>query len=75
MRRKSSYQTTGGVSYSGEMEPNPNYIPEGSPKRAFYNFLMDFMPGGQALHRRVLDHAALQRVFGNIRGDVGSCAA
>ena len=25
--------------------------------------------------RRVLDHAALQRVFGNIRGDVGSCAA
>ena len=65
----------GGVSYSGEMEPNPNYIPEGSPKRAFYNFLMDFMPGGQALHRRVLDHAALQRVFGNIRGDVGSCAA
>lgn len=39
----------GGVSYSGEMDPNPNYIPEGSPKRAFYNFLMDFMPGGQAL--------------------------
>ena len=33
----------------GEPEPNPNYIPEGSPKRAFYNFLMDFMPGGQAL--------------------------
>ena len=39
----------GGVSYSGEMDPNPNYIPEGSPKRAFYNFLTDFMPGGQAL--------------------------
>ena len=39
----------GEVSYGGEMEPNPNYIPEGSPKRAFYNFLMDFMPGGQAL--------------------------
>lgn len=39
----------GGMSYSGEMERNPNYIPEGSPKRAFYNFLMDFMPGGQAL--------------------------
>lgn len=36
----------GGVSYSGEMERNPNYIPEGSPKRAFYNFLMDFTPGG-----------------------------
>lgn len=40
---------SGEVSYSGEMEPNPNYIPEGSPKRAFYNFLMDFTPGGQAL--------------------------
>ena len=39
----------GSVSYSGEMEPNPNYIPEGSPKRAVYNFLMDFTPGGQAL--------------------------
>ena len=39
----------GGVSYSGEMERNPNYIPEGSRKRAFYNFLMDFTPGGQAL--------------------------
>ena len=39
----------GEVSYGGEMEPNPNYIPEGSPKRAFYNFLMDFMPGGPAL--------------------------
>lgn len=37
------------MSYAGEMEPNPNYIPEGSPKRAFYNFLMDFTPGGQAL--------------------------
>lgn len=40
---------SGEVSYSGEMEPNPNYIPEGSPKRAFYNFLMDFTPGGQSL--------------------------
>ena len=26
---------SGEVSYAGEMEPNPNYIPEGSPKRAF----------------------------------------
>ena len=33
----------------GEPEPNPDYILEGSPKKAFYNFLMDFMPGGQAL--------------------------
>ncbi|MGM9589372.1 MAG: ABC transporter permease subunit [Faecousia sp.] len=40
---------SGEVSYAGEMEPNPNYIPEGSPKRAVYNFLMDFTPGGQAL--------------------------
>ena len=40
---------SGEVSYSGEMEPNPNYIPEGSPKRAFYNFLMNFTPGGQSL--------------------------
>ena len=40
---------TGEVSYTGELEPNPDYIPEGSPKRAFYSFLMDFMPGGQAL--------------------------
>ena len=39
----------GTMTMEGEPEPNPNYIPEGSPKRAFYNFLMDFMPGGQAL--------------------------
>ena len=45
----------GGVSYSSEMERNPHYIPEGSPKRAFYEFLMDFMPGGQAL--RISSHA------------------
>ena len=40
---------TGEGSYTGELEPNLDYIPEGSPKRAFYSFLMDFMPGGQAL--------------------------
>lgn len=40
---------TGEVSYTGDLEPNPNYIPKGSPKRAFYNFIMDFTPGGQAL--------------------------
>lgn len=40
---------SGEVSYAGEMERNPNYIPEGSPKRAFFEFLMDFMPGGQAI--------------------------
>ena len=39
----------------GEPEPNPDYILEGSPKRAFYNFLMDFMPGGQAL--QIAEHA------------------
>ena len=39
----------GTMTMEGEPEPNPNYIPEGSPKRAFYNFLMDFTPGGQAL--------------------------
>lgn len=39
----------------GEPEPNPNYILEGSPKRAFYYFLMDFMPGGQAL--QIAEHA------------------
>ncbi|MGN1028118.1 MAG: ABC transporter permease subunit [Faecousia sp.] len=39
----------GTITMEGEPEPNPNYIPEGSPKRAFYNFLMDFTPGGQAL--------------------------
>ncbi len=39
----------GSMVMEGEPEPNPNYIPEGSPKRAFYNFLTDFMPGGQAL--------------------------
>lgn len=47
---------SGEVSYSGEMEANPNYIPEGSPKRAFYNFLLDFTPGGQAL--RISGHTA-----------------
>ncbi len=40
---------TGEVSYTGVLEPNPNYIPEGSPKRVFYEFLMDVTPGGQAL--------------------------
>ena len=39
----------------GEPEPNPNYILKGSPKRTFYNFLMDFMPGGQAL--QIAEHA------------------
>lgn len=39
----------GEVTYGGDLEPNPNYIPEGSLKRKVYNFLMDFMPGGQAL--------------------------
>ncbi|MGN1406352.1 MAG: hypothetical protein ACI4WM_08755 [Erysipelotrichaceae bacterium] len=39
----------GSVEMSGDLELNPNYIPEGSPKRVFYNFLMDFMPGGQAI--------------------------
>ena len=39
----------GSMVMEDEPEPNPNYIPEGSPKRAFYEFLMDFMPGGQAL--------------------------
>lgn len=45
----------GTITMEGEPEPNPNYIPEGSPKRAFYNFLMDFMPGGQAL--QISEHA------------------
>lgn len=52
----------GGVSYSGEMDPNPNYIPEGSPKRAFYNFLMDFMPGGQALQIAEQSTGSLVRI-------------
>ena len=45
----------GTITMEGEPEPNPNYIPEGSPKRAFYNFLMGFMPGGQAL--QISEHA------------------
>ncbi len=45
----------GSMVMEGEPEPNPNYIPEGSPKRAFYNFLTDFMPGGQAL--QIAEHA------------------
>lgn len=39
----------GEVFYSGENEPNPNYIPEGSVKRACYELMMDVIPGGQAL--------------------------
>lgn len=45
----------GTMTLAGETEPNPNYIPEGSPKRAFYSFLMDFMPGGQAL--QIAEHS------------------
>lgn len=43
------------LSEEGEMtvnkdhQPNPNYIAPGTLKRAFYELLMDFTPGGQAI--------------------------
>ena len=40
---------SGEIEYSGELEPNPNYLPEGSTKRAVYEFLLDFTPGGQVI--------------------------
>ena len=40
---------SGEIEYSGELEPNPNYLPEGSTKRAVYEFLLDFTPGGQVM--------------------------
>lgn len=33
----------------GELTPNPNYLPEGSTKRKVYEFMLDFVPGRQAL--------------------------
>lgn len=52
----------GSMVMEGEPEPNPNYIPEGSPKRAFYNFLTDFMPGGQALQIAEQSTGSLVRI-------------
>ena len=40
---------SGEIEYDGELEPNPNYLPEGSRERAFYEFLLDFTPGGQIM--------------------------
>lgn len=40
---------SGEIEYIGELQPNPNYLPEGSRKRAVYEFLLDFTIGGQAL--------------------------
>lgn len=40
---------SGEIEYTGELEPNPNYLPEGSTKRAVYEFLLDFTPGGQVM--------------------------
>ena len=40
---------SGEIEYIVELEPNPNYLPEGSRKRAVYEFLLDFTAGGQAL--------------------------
>ena len=40
---------SGEIEYTGELEPNPNYLPEGSTKRAVYEFLLDFTPGGQVI--------------------------
>lgn len=39
----------GNTELEGEPIPNPNYLPEGSPKRKAYEFMLDFVPGGQAL--------------------------
>lgn len=40
---------SGEIEYSGELEPNPNYLPEGSRERAVYEFLLIFTPGGQIM--------------------------
>lgn len=39
----------GEIEYTGELVPNPNYLPEGSTKRAVYELLLDLTPGGQVM--------------------------
>lgn len=40
---------SGEIEYTGELEPNPNYLLEGSRERAVYEFLLDITPGGQVM--------------------------
>lgn len=46
-----AYRVTesGEIEYDGELEPNPNYLPEGSKERAVYELLLDVTPGGQVM--------------------------
>ena len=59
---------SGEVSCISEMEPNPNYIPEGSRKRAVYEFLIDFTPGGQAVQ---LSGYAVEDILKTCLYDIG----
>lgn len=56
---------SGEIEYTGELEPNPNYLPEGSTKRAVYEFLLDFTPGGQAMQLCAirLDHIRYRMLY------------
>ena len=55
-----------------ELEPNPNYLPEGSSERALYEFLLDFTPGGQIMQ---LCAIRLERIGYMIIYDLGWFAA
>ena len=59
---------SGEIEYDGELEPNPNYLPEGSRERAVYEFLLDFTPGGQVMQ---LSAIQLDRIGYMMLYDVG----
>lgn len=69
-----AYRVTesGEIEYDGELEPNPNYLPEGSSERTLYEFLMDFTPGGQIMQ---LCAIRLERIGYMIIYDLGWFAA
>lgn len=48
----------------GDLEPNPNYIPEGSTKRAVYEFMLDFLPGGQIFQISEVDSTNAVKMIG-----------
>lgn len=57
-----------GISVMGDKTPNPHYIAGG--KRAVYQFLLDFLPGGQSfqianssMQKQILHHPALSCIY------------
>ncbi|MDO4491914.1 MAG: hypothetical protein Q4B85_12680 [Lachnospiraceae bacterium] len=56
----------GSVEYDGEMIPNPNYLPKGSPARKRNEILRDFTPGGVIVQIADLreEHAVKSCLYG-----------